>query len=152
MMKWIFPFICLTLVTAGGCDGPKSGTEQPNDSSKIGQKRLQLDRKNKIPKQVLNMVHEHPEQEKTTIVEVNGEFWVIVTWGEQRTGGYHVKITDAFLETTENETSLLTVYVRYNKPEPGSMLTQALTYPNDVVLIKGFTKKPDDVSFVRLNN
>lgn len=50
-----------------------------------------------------------------------------LSWGEKNTGGYSVTITSTQLVGSE-----LKVYYRLTSPKPGSMVTQAFTYPKAV--------------------
>ncbi len=59
--------------------------------------------------------------------EFEDSLYLLVTYGEQPTGGYHVEITDV----TEGEDQL-EVTVEFTEPEEGEPVTQAITYPYDM--------------------
>lgn len=61
---------------------------------------------------------------------VNGKLYILVTYGEKPTGGYTVEITDT--EVKEDE---LLVTAEFTEPGPDEIVTQALTYPYDLVVI-----------------
>ncbi len=61
----------------------------------------------------------------------DGRLYLLVTYGEQMTGGYSVKITGV----TEKE-GLLVVEAKFAEPGEGDIVTQALTYPYDLVYME----------------
>ena len=50
----------------------------------------------------------------------------LLTMGQQRTGGYAVKLADSKLVV---EGSVATLHIQWQEPQPGMMVTQALTQP-----------------------
>lgn len=60
----------------------------------------------------------------------NGRFGLLVTLGEQRTGGYSIQVRNMALQGATLE---VTADVR--RPSKGDIVTQALTYPFDFVWI-----------------
>ncbi|WP_366922934.1 protease complex subunit PrcB family protein [Metallumcola ferriviriculae] len=71
---------------------------------------------------------------------IGNETFLMVSWGEKSTGGYDVNIKE-IKETAEK----ITVLVEFTEPEPGAMVTQALTYPNAVEVLDKATDK--DIEF-----
>ncbi len=59
--------------------------------------------------------------------EYEGALYLLVTFGEQPTGGYSVEIT-----SLEEEADQLTVTVKFTEPGEDDIVTQALTYPYDL--------------------
>lgn len=53
-----------------------------------------------------------------------------ISWGEMPTGGYQIKIVDVVFEESE-----IVVYYTTSAPGPDEIVTQALTYPKDSVLV-----------------
>jgi hypothetical protein len=51
---------------------------------------------------------------------------VLLTMGQQRTGGYAIKLTSDELAV---EDSVATLRIQWQEPQPGMMVTQALTQP-----------------------
>ncbi len=51
---------------------------------------------------------------------------LLVSMGQQRSGGYSIRLENENLETTANQA---TVYVHWQEPEPGMMVTQVITHP-----------------------
>jgi hypothetical protein len=61
-----------------------------------------------------------------------GDAWLIyVSMGEQRTGGFSIKIEGVTIAGT-----IVTVTVRRSTPNPGDMTIQVLTYPSDAVRVR----------------
>lgn len=57
--------------------------------------------------------------------------YILVTYGEKPTGGYYVNIEDVKILEDKVE-----VDVRFKAPQEGDMVTQAITYAYDLVVIK----------------
>lgn len=60
----------------------------------------------------------------------NGFLYILVTYGEKPTGGYAVEITGV-----AEKADRLVVTVKFAEPGPDDMVTQALTYPYDLMII-----------------
>jgi len=56
--------------------------------------------------------------------------YILVTYGPQPTGGFAVEITDVRVGA-----DAVNVVAAFRKPEPGENVTQAFTYPYDLVLV-----------------
>jgi len=56
--------------------------------------------------------------------------YILVTYGPKPTGGYTVEITE--VQAGEQE---IRVDVEFTKPKPGDLVTQAFTYPFDLVVV-----------------
>lgn len=59
------------------------------------------------------------------------ELYILVTYGERPTGGYSVKIEDVI-----SKKDYIEVEVYFKAPEKGDLVTQAITYPYDLVVVK----------------
>lgn len=66
----------------------------------------------------------------TYTLNANGRTYVLVAWGEKPTGGYSVRIEDV----GEGSAGMV-VAVRLEAPQPGDVVTQAVTYPRDLVAV-----------------
>lgn len=64
--------------------------------------------------------------------------FILLNMGEKRSGGYSIGV-----ESVQETADKIIVKVKENKPEEGSMVTQAITYPYAVVRIN--SKKPIDI-------
>ncbi len=65
---------------------------------------------------------------------------VTIALGEKNTGGYSIELTKIRVNN-----SSATIYVKENKPAPGSMVTQAITYP---ILKIEFETNPGEITVV----
>ncbi|RQD75053.1 MAG: protease complex subunit PrcB family protein [Candidatus Syntrophonatronum acetioxidans] len=59
------------------------------------------------------------------------KLYILVTYGERPTGGYKVRVTDIVLKD-----DVLKVKVYFKAPEEGDLVTQAITYPYDLVVVE----------------
>ncbi len=60
--------------------------------------------------------------------------YILITYGEKPTGGFAVDITDI-----EINNDSLKVFVEFTNPGKDELVTEALTYPYDLILIEGNT-------------
>lgn len=75
--------------------------------------------------EALNQMREQPGNRALV---VDGVTYVLITAGEKPTGGYQVQISDV------NEVGgRIVVNWRLSSPAPGTMTTQALTYPYSII-------------------
>lgn len=152
MNNWLVSFICLALITTGGCGGKRTGGNSKNEKTRLNPGKLVFERYDveKAPERVKSLVNENVDRETTVLVEDKGKFWIILTRGEKRTGGYDVKVSDVSVVPQDGAKRRLVVSYRYSDPTPGMMVTQVLTHPVEIILLKGMNELPDNVEFVKL--
>ncbi|PKM79664.1 MAG: hypothetical protein CVU89_17085 [Firmicutes bacterium HGW-Firmicutes-14] len=151
MKRLIIPIVCLMLLAAGGCTGKKQ--EGPGDQSTgPGVREIPFERyeTRRAPAKVAAAAKKNLTRESAILLEEEGSFWVVLTRGQMPTGGYSVRVADAKLTEKENGVTELTVSYSYNDPGPGQLVTQALTYPVEVVLLKGLSQMPGKVEYVQI--
>lgn len=92
----------------------------------------------------------HPPRRENAFVELEvgqPNYVLVAGWGEKRTGGYVLRIERVSLRRNR-----LKVQVRTQAPAPDAMVTQALTYPVDAVLLPakrlGRSKSPISIDLV----
>ena len=92
----------------------------------------------KVPKESLQWI-ESQVRTKQVVRKTFGLWDVyVVAMGEQRTGGYAVKIDNTGFDSGKT----WVIDVKFIEPAPGQMVTQALTYPYEVFAVpKGATAK-----------
>jgi len=114
-----------------------------------GKKELSFERVDpiKAPQEVRAVAERSRSRETASLIEESGEFWILITRGEKPTGGYGVRVEEALLETMKDGSRQLTVSYRHIDPAKGQFVTQALTYPVELVRLKGIKEKPDNVNF-----
>lgn len=84
-----------------------------------------------IPEELSKLIEENKVNKGFVARQINNEYYVVVFMGEQSTGGYAIAVTD--IEDNEGKTNIT---VTETKPAEGDMVTQAITYPYQVVKIK----------------
>ncbi len=148
MKNWIVPVVCLMLVTGGGCGekpSPKDAGYEPK-SRQIDFASVNI---NRAPSGVRTAAEKNKTRETAGLYEEEGNFWVLLTRGQKPTGGYGIRITGVYLEESKNQAGRLKVIYEYIDPGPGQFVTQVLTYPVELVLLKGLKEKPGNVSYIK---
>jgi hypothetical protein len=88
-----------------------------------------------------------PETAKLTGVNWDRELALIIDMGEQRTGGYAVKVTGVNLGGGDE----INVDLNITKPGPGSFVTQVLTHPYAVTRIPRVGLRPGTITVTARN-
>ncbi len=81
-----------------------------------------------IPQKVQEILPRYKALERALACKIDGDIYVIATRGEKPTGGYTVKI-DRMMKVKEEDKNKLVVYVTFEDPKPGDVVTQVITYP-----------------------
>ncbi len=97
-----------------------------------------------IPQKIQEIMPRYKNLERALACKVNDEIYVIATRGEKPTGGYTITLDRIEQVKDEDEKIRLVVYTTFEDPEPGSIVTQALTYPY-VVAKTELTQLPDKI-------
>lgn len=98
------------------------------------------------PGKIVDLVNRLKTSESATLAEADGSTYVLVTRGEQPTGGFDTKIEKVTQSVSDGKGSA-TVRVLFTDPKPGQAVSQGITYP--LALVKLDTgKKPDEVTFI----
>ena len=85
-----------------------------------------------VPQQISNQViPEYRALERALACVVDDKVYVIASRGEKPTSGYEIAI-DKMTVTEEDGVKTLKVYTVFKDPQPGTALTQVLTYPLQV--------------------
>ncbi|MEL7656821.1 MAG: protease complex subunit PrcB family protein [Bacillota bacterium] len=85
-----------------------------------------------IPQQIANQViPEYRSLERALACVVDDKIYVIASRGEKPTSGYEITI-DKMTVSEEDDVKILKVYTVFKDPQPGTALTQVLTYPLQV--------------------
>jgi len=109
-----------------GQDNSGSGDDQANDESGSGSKVAAKVLTDNYPLEISNYLEENKAKETQRAFNVNNKTYIVLTMGEQSTGGYSIELKDLVLRD-----SGLHVYVKYNKP--GEIAATVLTYPTLVI-------------------
>lgn len=84
-----------------------------------------------IPKKVQEILPRYKALERALACKVDGDIYVIATRGEKPTGGFTVDI-DRIIKVKEEDKDKLVIYVTFEDPKPGDVVTQVITYPYTV--------------------
>nr|WP_280634485.1 protease complex subunit PrcB family protein [Clostridium aminobutyricum] len=85
-----------------------------------------------IPQDIVGQViPEYRDLERALACVVGDKVYVLVSRGEKPTSGFDVRIEKMVIEEQDG-VSNLAVYANFSDPEPGTALTQILTYPLQV--------------------
>ncbi len=138
MKKILISLLCLAVlvgiyacVNSGG--GLLSG--QPGETSdqgtETGAVTFQKAALEDLSGDIRNSVHLDRAEQGYDILQSGSDYYLVVYAGERPTGGYAVEITAI---TSGGEKTQVTV--REAAPAQGAMVTQALTYPFDIVKLE----------------
>ncbi|MEA4986729.1 MAG: protease complex subunit PrcB family protein [Anaerovorax sp.] len=97
-----------------------------------------------IPAQITSQViPEYRQLERALACVVDDKVYVMASRGEKPTSGYEIQIEKMKL-SDKNGVNILTVYTQFKDPQPGTALTQALTYPIQIAETD-LTALPDQI-------
>ncbi|MGI6731500.1 MAG: protease complex subunit PrcB family protein [Anaerovoracaceae bacterium] len=97
-----------------------------------------------IPQQITSQViPEYRSLERALACVVDDKVYVMVSRGEKPTSGYEIAIEKMML-SEENDLTTLSVYTEFKDPQPGTALTQVLTYPLQIAETD-LTNLPDQI-------
>ena len=140
----------LLLVLAVGCsadDGtePSSGTTGPSEELRVeGISSGAPGQGPARPRVVLAPSAAALSQEiGEAVPDSGGGTYLAAYWGEKPTGGYSLAVRSARLERER-----VSVQLSLKEPPPDAMVTQALTYPYAVALVRGLDLRGKGFSFV----
>lgn len=145
----------MLLLLAAGCsadDAPSS--EEPPETTEVseGPRELRVERifsnapwqGPREPKVILAPSASVLSEELGAEIPDSGEGTYLVSyWGEKPTGGYSLGVDSASLEGDRVQVRLAP-----EEPPPDAILTQALTYPYVVAVVRGVDPRYKDFSFV----
>lgn len=84
-----------------------------------------------LPEQIKSWVDNSRKQEIAQTKNFAGYTYILVTYGEKPTGGYRVEIQEL-----QKRKDSIEIFVEFQAPAADQMVTQAFTYPYDLVRIK----------------
>lgn len=97
-----------------------------------------------IPGEIVSQViPEYRQMERALACVVGEKIYVLATRGEKPTTGYELQIEKLALGEKNGKSTLL-VYAKFKDPEPGTSLTQTVSYPMQVAETD-MTKLPDQI-------
>lgn len=124
-------FLMLPLLLIGcGTDEPQTENESSlhETGTEIAFEHVELE---EAPQSVRSAVEFKSRKESTFVLPgEDDEIYIVVTRGEKPTGGFTVDI----LHVIEQEDAIVTLY-KFKDPADDELVTQAITYPFDLVKI-----------------
>lgn len=146
----VFFLSAILLLTLAGCPGKKTEPEKKPEAGpppKSGDINFSIIDPAGAPGKIGDLVNKLKTSESASLAEEDGGTYVLVTRGQQRTGGYDVKLEKVTQSVGAGNKTTATVRVIYTDPKPGQGVIQSITYP--LVLAKLDTgKKPDEITFI----
>jgi hypothetical protein len=147
--------IVLMLVLAVGCgagDGPKPSGDDSNETAEAPETLRVVQITSEAPGQgprgprvILSPSAAGLELETGASVssDAGRGTYLAAYWGEKPTGGYSLSVKSARLEGDR-----VTVRLALEEPPPDAIVTQALTYPYAVAVVRGLDPTGKDFLFV----
>lgn len=133
MKKVIISLACVAvLVALYACVNIDLGTEadtgQPPSGTAGNEVAFLRVNQDELSGDIKDRIKPDEAQQGYDVLRSGSDYYFVVYAGERPTGGYGVEITGI---TDENGTVRVTV--RETSPKPGDIVTEALTYPFDIV-------------------
>ena len=128
-LKFIGLLFIILLVSCGTKDASEDDSQHLGD---ISFERIAFEN---TPDDIKTAIQYKLHEEATFTLPKDDEIYVVITRGEQPTGGYTVEITNV-----ENRGDFVAVLYLYKDPADDEVVTQAITYPLDIVKIKRVNK------------
>jgi PrcB C-terminal len=136
--------LIVVLVLTAGCS---TGSEEPRD---LQVERISSDAPGEGPQQpqavVATSAAALSEAIGANVPDSGSGTYLAAYWGEKPTGGYSMSVRSARLEGNRVE-----IQLSLKEPPRDAFLTQALTYPYAVAVIRGLSPAGKDFSFVDEN-
>src|SRR5215210_1219710 len=138
--------LMVLLLLAAGCSAG-NGSEEPRD---LRVERISSDAPGQGPRQPRVVVAPSATalsgEIGANVPDSGSGTYLAACWGEKPTGGYSMSVRSARLEGDR-----VTVRLALKEPPSDEILTQALTYPYAVAVIRGLSPEGKDFSFVDEN-
>lgn len=139
----ILLLLLLSACSAGGDPGPSDSS--PPENLRVGRVASGAPGEGpRNPQVVIAPSAEALSNELGAQIRGSGEGTYVVVYGGQRpTGGYSVGVAGARVEGDR-----VTVRISVEAPPPDAIVTQALTYPYEISLLRGLSPEGKDLSLV----
>ncbi len=126
MKRKRFSFVIICLVTMLALAVPHLGVgAEPAD---VDWETVELE---ELPAGVARWVQAHHRQHGVHVLPAGEVRYVLVAWGEKPTGGYSLNVS----HVTKSHLGTIDVVCELSVPDPDEMVTQALTYPYQVIAL-----------------
>jgi hypothetical protein len=144
--------LMMFLLLAAGCsfDDPSETPEASEEPRDLRVERISSDAPGQGPQQPRAVVAPSAaalsEAIGANVPDSGSGTYLAAYWGVKPTGGYSMSVRSARLEGNR-----VTVRLALKEPPRDAILTQALTYPYAVAVIRGLSPEGKDFSFVDEN-
>lgn len=149
MKRFLVVFLsAVLLLSLAGCAKKTEPEKKPETgpAPKSGDINFSIIDPAGAPGKIVDLVNRLKTSESTTLAEADGGTYVLITRGEQSTGGFDAKI-EKVTQSVSDQKGYATVRVLFTDPKSGQVVSQGVTYP--LALVKLDTgKKPDEVTFI----
>ena len=139
--------LIVLLVLTAGCSASNGPDEEPRD---LQVERISSDAPGEGPQQpqavVATSAAALSEAIGANVPNSGGGTYLAAYWGEKPTGGYSMSVRSARLEGSRVE-----IQLSLKEPPRDAILTQALTYPYAVAVIRDLSPEGKDFSLVDEN-
>lgn len=133
-MKRLIIIAVLSIIIFSGCSASRVQRRVPDQTkNSIISNSYKFERisQENAPSKVINLYKQNRENQMIIITDDGAYTYIIALMGRKPTGGYTIKIQSI----EDNEEGKLKVTVKFNVPGKDSIVTQAITYPIDIVRI-----------------
>ncbi|KUO65787.1 MAG: hypothetical protein APF84_00585 [Gracilibacter sp. BRH_c7a] len=104
--------------------GGDDGNNEPKDFNGVTAKVLSQG----YPAEIEKYLENNKTKETQQALNINNRTYIVLTMGEQTSGGYTIELKDLVLED-----GILKVFVKYVKPGKDDMVATVMTYPSLVI-------------------
>lgn len=130
-LRFIIALALLALFVLPACGQLGQPNKSPQDGITIGGPsgtKLEFARLEEFDGSLRAFVEANEKKQGIRFLTIGDKTYIMYAWGEKPTGGYGVRIA-----SVEDTDEAVIVKVELSAPKPGDVVTQALTYPFDVV-------------------
>lgn len=142
-----FLLLCMVFLLISGCGLGSSSNDQTsaggaNNDVKEIQVEFEVISTTELPESLQGKANELTMSKNggKFIAKADQKTFIVIALGERKTGGYSVEI-----EKVIQKGNTLKVYAKEEAPPEGSFVTQVITYPATVVVVKGDKFDPVEV-------
>ncbi|MFO7952678.1 MAG: protease complex subunit PrcB family protein [Bacillota bacterium] len=129
LIKQVLVFtLALSALLAFGCAGPAENGENGEEAGEVIEP---IEPGEELPSEIETWVEESKYHFGGDSRIYDDQRYILAAYGERPTGGYSVEIT-----SIKRKEDKIVVTAHFTAPEEGEPVTQAITYPYDLVVIE----------------
>lgn len=140
---FIVGVVVLLVVALAGCQISQDVPSKENDMVKEEKIKFERVKYEDLNSEIQTNIDAKKKKNGHMLIKdkLSDYYYLVVFAGERRTGGYTVEITEVI-----NNKDTTDVIVKETVPGKDSVVTCALTYPIDIIKLKGIT---DDINVIQ---